>query len=503
MPGQIAEIIVALDGKPGRRGSGYRVGPGVVLTAAHVIDGAVSVRVRFDADLPGEWVTEATSCWTDPRSDLAVLSIAPREGDPQVAVAQFGRISDWAAVLAARAVGFPRFKLKNDDGTDLDDDRPRYRDSHQADGSVAVLSNRREGTLEVTVPLPERDPDPGVSPWEGMSGAAVWVGDHIVGVIAEHHRADGLGRLAAARLDLALEGLDQGRRPELRTLLSLPEVLPDVIPPSVGERVRTAYQAQVRDITPDHLLDRDVELDELVGFCAGDQPYAWWQAGPWAGKSALMSWFVLHPPAGVDVVSFFVTARLAGQSDSDACTDALIEQFAALVGESPASLLTARARRGTMLQLLEDAAGRAREAGRRLLLVIDGLDEDSGTAAGPGRFSIAALLPRRPPPEVRVLVASRPHPPIPDDVAGDHPLRTISPRQLTVYAHARDVERLARHELTQLLAGSQLQRDVLGLITAAGGGLTLVLQGQMYGRASLTCDDASPVFPATRHFSSI
>ena len=31
----------------------------------------------------------------------------------------------------------------------------------------------------------------------------------------------------------------------------------------------------------------------------------------------------------------------------------------------------------------------------------------------------------------------------------------------------------------------------------------LVVQGQMYGRASLTCDDASPVFPATRHFSSI
>ena len=33
--------------------------------------------------------------------------------------------------------------------------------------------------------------------------------------------------------------------------------------------------------------------------------------------------------------------------------------------------------------------------------------------------------------------------------------------------------------------------------------VVLVLQGQMYGRASLTCDDASPVFPATRHFSSI
>ena len=47
--------------------------------------------------------------------------------------------------------------------------------------------------------------------------------------------------------------------------------------------------------------------------------------------------------------------------------------------------------------------------------------------------------------------------------------------------HARDVEyrakheltQLAKHELTQLLVGSQLQRDALGFITAADGGLVL------------------------------
>ncbi len=306
VPRQVAEIIVTLDGVAGRRGSGYRVGPTAVLTAAHVVEGAVSVRVRFDADLPGEWITEAISCWTDPRYDLAVLTIAPHQGEPPVTVARCGRIGD-RAVLAVQAVGFPRFKLKTNEG-----EEPVYRDSHQAVGSVALLSNRREGTLEVTVPPPERDPDPATSPWEGMSGAAVWVGDRIVGVIAKHHRSDGLGRLAAARLDLALEGLDAGRRAELRALIDLPDVLPDVVPPSTGERITTAYQAQVRDIAPDQLLDREEELDELVGFCAGDQPYAWWQAGPWAGKSALMAWFVLHPPAGVDVVSFFVTARLPG-----------------------------------------------------------------------------------------------------------------------------------------------------------------------------------------------
>ena len=41
---------------PVRRGSGYRVGEACVLTAGHVVAGPVSsVRVRFDADLPGEW----------------------------------------------------------------------------------------------------------------------------------------------------------------------------------------------------------------------------------------------------------------------------------------------------------------------------------------------------------------------------------------------------------------------------------------------------------------
>ncbi len=55
MPGlevdRVAEILVTLgaDG-PGRRGSGYRVTTTIVLTAAHVVQDASTVRVRFEAD---------------------------------------------------------------------------------------------------------------------------------------------------------------------------------------------------------------------------------------------------------------------------------------------------------------------------------------------------------------------------------------------------------------------------------------------------------------------
>jgi len=44
---QVAEIIVALDGDPDGEARAYRVGSTSVLTAPHVIKGAMSVRVRF------------------------------------------------------------------------------------------------------------------------------------------------------------------------------------------------------------------------------------------------------------------------------------------------------------------------------------------------------------------------------------------------------------------------------------------------------------------------
>jgi hypothetical protein len=195
-----------------------------------------------------------------------------------------------------------------------------------------VAANRRQGTLAVYLddPPPAAPEQGEPSPWAGMSGAAVWADGRIIGVVAEHHPSEGTGRLTARRVDRVYEKLSATDLGELVELLSLPPAaseLPDVIPVEQDQLVRSAYLAQVRDIAPDALIGRESELAEWAEFCAGAVPYTWWQSGPWAGKSALASWFVLHPPVGVDVVSFFITGRLIGQADSDAFLDALIEQL--------------------------------------------------------------------------------------------------------------------------------------------------------------------------------
>jgi hypothetical protein len=180
---------------------------------------------------------------------------------------------------------------------------------------------------------------------------------------------------------------------------------------------RSAYLEQVRRIAPPDppgLIGRDAELAELARFCVtpNGPSYTWWRAGPWAGKSALLSSFVLHPPPEVvaervRIVSFFITARLAAQDTCEAFTLVVAEQLASLLGQSLPTVLPEATREAFLLDLLHRAAAECQRAGGRLVLVVDGLDEDRGVTAGPGAHSIAGLLPASPPAGMRVIVAGR------------------------------------------------------------------------------------------------
>lgn len=219
---RVAELIVTgSDGR--RRGSGYRVTRDAVLTAAHVVEDAVSVEVRFEPDLPGQWVTAAVSWWADPRTDIALLVITPRPADEALVGEAFSRLGDRAGTVDVEAVGFPRWKMRSDARSA--DSRPGlYRDSSHVTGSVATWSNWREGTLEVALSSsPGAEPGSAVSPWEGMSGAALWAGNRIIGVISKHHPGDGTSTLAAVRIECAWEVADPRTKHALLDVLGLPE----------------------------------------------------------------------------------------------------------------------------------------------------------------------------------------------------------------------------------------------------------------------------------------
>ncbi|MGW1785777.1 hypothetical protein ACWCQQ_42875 [Streptomyces sp. NPDC002143] len=254
----------------------------------------------------------------------------------------------------------------------------------------------------------------------------------------------------------------------------------------MGWRQRSGWLEQVRGIAPaEGLADREAELAELAAFCAGDEPYAWWRGEPWAGKSALLSTFVLNPPERVEVVGFFLASFA---SDANAFTDALLEQLAALLEEPVPASLGLAARDASRRRLLRAAAERCRAMGHRLVLVVDGLDQDQGAQPSSGLPSIASLLPSTPADGVQVIVTSRPDPNVAMELSPGHPLHRCRARLLAVSRHGERREHLARRELNALLAGDPHHREVLGLLTASGGGLSRAELEELSGLATFEID---------------
>ncbi|MEV7373481.1 hypothetical protein AB0O51_21735 [Streptomyces sp. NPDC090301] len=236
-----------------------------------------------------------------------------------------------------------------------------------------------------------------------------------------------------------------------------------------GARVRSAYREQVRRIAPPELVGREAELAELAAFCRTGDGYRWWRADAWAGKTALMAWFALNPPAGVRIVPFFITARLGSQNDAVAYVDVVLEQLAELAGEGIPAHLTAATKDAHLFRLYGEASRACAARGERLVLLVDGLDEDRGVTTGPEARSIASLLPAA----GHVVVSGRLNPPLPADVRPDHPLRNPEiVRLLPPSPQARAIRAEAERELKHLLATGGLPYELLGLVTASGGGLT-------------------------------
>jgi len=261
-----------------------------------------------------------------------------------------------------------------------------------------------------------------------------------------------IGRRTANSISELRRSIDDGRVADVNTAVA-------------------GYRQMIEEeLAPVQLFDRDTELADLARFCAGNDWYAWWQADAWAGKTALMAHFALHPPEGTDVVYFFIRgARIAAESNSVGFIAKVVPQLAALTGRPLPADWTGPNSVEIYLDLRSKAAKHAEANGRRLLLIVDGLDEDTRP---PNVRAVTELLPRTPKVALRVIVASRPIRNILTGLRSDHPLHTCSRTILRPSKHARDIAQRAQDELHELIAGDTNDRDLVGLIAAAEGPLT-------------------------------
>lgn len=152
-------------------GSGYLIADTLVLTAAHVLEPAQGETAQKGqtadvARIGGEW-QEATIAWVDAEKDVAVLSCPGMRADGMV---RWGRLVgsnplDWGAV------GFPVASA----------DEVAGRQPEHTFGRVSPISDLGAGRLALTIE--GREAIGGDSPWAGLSGAAVFCGDYLVGVV--------------------------------------------------------------------------------------------------------------------------------------------------------------------------------------------------------------------------------------------------------------------------------------------------------------------------------
>jgi len=471
---RVAEIMVGRMGEEPTRGSGYLVSPGWVLTASHVVKDAVSVGVWLGA--PPELAPEASvvvdigQVLVVPAADLALLPVAGQAGDPLCEPALLGRLDrEPGPPVPVAAAGCPRFKLRPAP------DRPGVllRELDYAMGRIAGLSDAKTGRFAFAVDVaPGPDPEPDKhSPWEGMSGAAVWASNRLIGVVGQHYPREGLATLTVCPVEqlFGSTSADQLRawRAALPQLPGTAEDLWLATPPTLKKIEVARARRAVEALAPRVLIGRGAELAALETFTGSGTQWRWIQGDAFAGKTALLAWFALHPPERVDVVACFL--RASGENTADYALDVLTRQLVVLAdqrGYLPSPSVYGRV--DDLVELLEEAARACAERVRQLLMLVDGLDEYDATAG----LDLATWLPGASnlPSTALLLVASRTGADV--HLPPAHPLCGRVQR-ITASEAATEIRRAAHAELEQALkTPGEFLRPLVCCLAVAVSGLT-------------------------------
>ncbi|MEO3972255.1 NACHT domain-containing protein [Streptomyces sp. CAU 1734] len=195
----LAPACAVVTGGDGRQGSGVLVDPTALLTCAHVVGGDDTARVAFPG---GTERLDWPVLWSDARLDVALLQAPPRSGSALPAhmtrldgAVRLGMVSTEHPVADCLILGFPRIQRYDGNRLDLD----------QYTGTVLPLAGlvRRTMVLEFDRP-PAAERTDGTSPLAGLSGAPVFAGGTLIGIVRSVPRGRDHRRVECAPLSEVL-----------------------------------------------------------------------------------------------------------------------------------------------------------------------------------------------------------------------------------------------------------------------------------------------------------
>ena len=232
----------------------------------------------------------------------------------------------------------------------------------------------------------------------------------------------------------------------------------------------------LRELAPDHLEDRESEMADLEAFvCRSDDVWYAMEADMVSGKTAVMASFALKfamkPPEGAHMASFFIRSFGGDGSGRGSFAFVMGAQLANILGDDYTEAVRDPRRHVEFCKLLRRAATacRSETVPRPLVLLIDGIDEDSyfENPDGADAKSILSLLPRRLPEGVKIITASRPNPRLPEDVLCDADRRIVSLKPSPIAEKS-----INRKDIAEFFK-SDVAVDIGAFLAACGGVLTV------------------------------